>query len=122
MLGLVRFVLPDQPAVFGHRLLGTLTDFGTLEIDRCRLHRANDRHLPEVCVVLGHVDVPTVELTGDQVMRVELRNTTGIDRSSPYAYEHISLDDYLARAAELRFAALDPSASIFPGSRAPAPR
>lgn len=108
MLHHVRFVLPASPEAFGHALLGTLASFGTLEDGRCRLHRSDDRYLPDVSVELGDVVVPTIEFADDEVVRrVELKNTTGIERSSPYEYRRISLDDYRERSADLRFTALD---------------
>lgn len=108
MLQQVRFVLPARPAAFGDAFLQTLGEFGSIQDGRFWLRRSDPRHYPAVSVEGGDVVRPTVEFCGDRATRrVELSNTTGIERSSPYEYTHISLDEYRRRSGELRFAALD---------------
>ncbi len=99
VLNAIDIVLPDIDDGFFDQLTGFLSVFGIKSEGSIRFNATNPRYLPELGLSCGPINTP--EVVFDK-KRVNIQNTTGVEKDNPFSYTPLSLDEVTKRLGDYR--------------------
>lgn len=105
----VQYILPNKNEEFTKSFLDYFSHLGTIENEEVKLHLSESIYIPSTRFSFSDIQIPQVhfKFSDGSSFSVDIINTTGTEKKSPHAYQHISLDDYLKRAKDLSLEMID---------------
>jgi len=107
LLNEIQLVLPKLGTDFESGLIKFLGAFGEVDGESVTFAKSDEKLMPTMKLAVGDVDVPKADFHAGEENSIDIVNTTGQERQSPYQYRYLELDEFMRRIGQYDLTYLD---------------